>query len=147
MIYCVHVVVKTLNLEVSRCRCLSDDVKEYYWSACYTRSRIIFPHSANQIIAFSCCCCRCRCPCLNSLRFSGCNSYPHDISSPSQILEQFRTLKATIFFQNLVYLLLSGLTITLTLKISVSVSAFFRKLSVFFYGIAQLSIWLHLFKV
>ena len=49
LLLCVHVVVKTLNLEISRCH-LGDDVKELYLSACRTCSTIIFPHSTNQII-------------------------------------------------------------------------------------------------
>ena len=48
------VVIKTLNLEISRRR-LADNVKELYQSACRTCSTIIFPHSTNQIIVFWCC--------------------------------------------------------------------------------------------
>ena len=68
LLLCVHVVVKTLNLEISRCR-LVDYVKECYLSACRACSTIIFlhNHSTNQIIVFSCCRCRCCRPCLNSL--------------------------------------------------------------------------------
>ena len=42
----VHVVVKTLNLEISACHCRSstDYVKELRSSACRTCSTIIFPH-------------------------------------------------------------------------------------------------------
>ena len=60
------VVVKTLNLEISRCH-LTDHVKELYKSACRTCSTIIFPHSTNQIIVFWRRHCRCRRPCLSSL--------------------------------------------------------------------------------
>ena len=45
---CVHVVVKALNLEISRYR-LVDYVKE---CTCCTCSTIIFLHSTNQIIVF-----------------------------------------------------------------------------------------------
>ena len=64
----VHIVVKTLNLETTRCR-LADYVNEIYLSACRTYSTIIFPHLSNQIIFFWRCRCRCRCRrrCLNSL--------------------------------------------------------------------------------
>ena len=62
----VHVVFKTLNLEISRCH-LADYVKEFYYSACRTCSTIIFPHSANQIIVFWRRRCRCRRPCSSSL--------------------------------------------------------------------------------
>ena len=62
----VHVVVKTLNLGIWRCR-LADYVKECYYSACRTCSMIIFPHLSNQIIvSWRCRCCCCR-RCLNSL--------------------------------------------------------------------------------
>ena len=47
----VHVVVKTLTSEISRCH-LADYVIELYLSACRTCSTIIFPHSTNQIIVF-----------------------------------------------------------------------------------------------
>ena len=57
LLLCVHVIAKTLNLEISRCH-LADHVKELYWSACRTT---IFPHSTNQIIVFW------RRPCLSSL--------------------------------------------------------------------------------
>ena len=50
LLLCVHVVVKTLNLEISRCH-LPDYVKELYKSACRTCTTIIFPPSTNQIIA------------------------------------------------------------------------------------------------
>ena len=48
---CVHVVVKTINLEISRSR-LADYVKELYASACRTCSTIVFSHSINEIIVF-----------------------------------------------------------------------------------------------
>ena len=44
LLLCVHVVVKTINLEISLSR-LADYVKELYVSACHT-------HSTNQIIVF-----------------------------------------------------------------------------------------------
>ena len=68
MLLCVHVVVKTLNLEISRCH-LADYVKEFYLSACHTCSTIILPHSTNcnQTSVFWRRCCRCRRPCLSSL--------------------------------------------------------------------------------
>ena len=62
----VHVVVKTLNLEISRCH-LADYVEELYLSACRTCSTIIFPHSTDEIIVFWGRRCRCRRPCLRSL--------------------------------------------------------------------------------
>ena len=49
LLLCVHVVVKTLNLKISRWY-LTDYVKELSLSACCTCSAIIFPHSTNQII-------------------------------------------------------------------------------------------------
>ena len=49
----VHVVVKPLNLDISRCH-LADYVIELYLSACRTCSTIIFPRSTNQIIDFNC---------------------------------------------------------------------------------------------
>ena len=51
LLLCVHVVLKTLNLEISRCH-LADYVKELYSSACRTCSTIISPHSTNQVIFF-----------------------------------------------------------------------------------------------
>ena len=48
LLLCVHVVVKTLNLEISRYRLVAY-VKECYLTACST---IIFLHSTNQIIVF-----------------------------------------------------------------------------------------------
>jgi len=48
LLLCVHSVVKTLDLEISRCY-LADHVKEMYLSTCRTT---IFPHSTNQIIVF-----------------------------------------------------------------------------------------------
>ena len=51
LLLCVHVAVKTINLESSRSR-LADYVKELYESACRTCSTIIFSHSTNQIIVF-----------------------------------------------------------------------------------------------
>ena len=54
-----NVVVKTLNLEISRCHS-ANYVKEFYISASRTSSTIIFPHSTNQIIVFWCCLCCCR---------------------------------------------------------------------------------------
>ena len=60
----VHVVIKTLNLEISH---LADYVKKLYESAYRMCSTIIFPHSTNQIIVFSCCHCCCCCPCLIKL--------------------------------------------------------------------------------
>ena len=66
LLLAVHVVVKTLNLEISRCH-LADYVKEFYLSACCTCSTIIFPHSTNQIIVFWRCLCRSRRLCLSSL--------------------------------------------------------------------------------
>ena len=51
LLLCVHVVVKTLNFEISRCH-LADYVKELHQSVCRTCSTITFPYSANHIIAF-----------------------------------------------------------------------------------------------
>ena len=62
---CVHVVVKTLNLEISRCHS-ADYVVELCLSLCSTCSTIIFTHSTNQIIVIWCRGCRCRHPCLSS---------------------------------------------------------------------------------
>ena len=55
----VYVAVKTINLEISRCR-LADHIKEFYLSAYRTCSTIIFPNSTNRINVFWCwlCCCR-----------------------------------------------------------------------------------------
>ena len=47
----VHVIVKTLNLEISRCY-LADYVKECQYSACRTCGMIILPHSTNHVIVF-----------------------------------------------------------------------------------------------
>ena len=66
LLLCVRVVVKTLNLEITRCH-LADYVKELHLSACRTCSTIIFPHSTNQIIVFWCRRCCCHRPCLSSL--------------------------------------------------------------------------------
>ena len=66
LLLCVHVVAKTLNLEISRYH-LADYVKELDLSACRTCSTIIFPHSTNQIIVFWRRRCCCRRPCLSSL--------------------------------------------------------------------------------
>ena len=63
---CILVVVKTLNLEISRCH-LADFVKELYLSACCTCSTIIFLHSTNQIIVFWRHRCRCLRHCLRSV--------------------------------------------------------------------------------
>ena len=49
LLLCVHVVVETLHLEISRYY-LADYVKELYLSACRTCSTIIFPRLTNQII-------------------------------------------------------------------------------------------------
>ena len=51
LLLCVRVVVKTLNLEISRYH-LEDYVKEFYLSASRTCSTIIFPDSTNEIIVF-----------------------------------------------------------------------------------------------
>ena len=64
LLLCVHVIVKTLNLEISRFH-LADYVKELYESACRTCNTITFYHSTNQIIVFWRP--RCRRPCLSSL--------------------------------------------------------------------------------
>ena len=66
LLLCVHVVVKTFNMEISRCH-LADYVKEFYCSACRTCSTIIFSHSTNQIIVFWRRHCRCGRPCLSSV--------------------------------------------------------------------------------
>ena len=66
LLLCVHVVVKTANLEISRCH-LADYVKELNKSACRTCSTIIFPYSTNQIIVFWRRCCCCRRPCFSFL--------------------------------------------------------------------------------
>ena len=71
LLLCVLVVVKTLNLEISRCY-LADYVKELSENACRTCrmcSTIIFPHSTNQIVVFWRRRCRCRRPCLSSVLF------------------------------------------------------------------------------
>ena len=52
LLLCVHVVVKTLNLEISRCH-LADQ------SVCRTCSTIILPHLTNQVIVFWRGRCRC----------------------------------------------------------------------------------------
>ena len=59
LLLCVHVVVKTLNLEIPRWH-LTDYVKELFYSMCRTCSTIIFPHLTNEIIVFwrRHCCCR-----------------------------------------------------------------------------------------
>ena len=66
LLLCVHIVVKTLNLEISRCH-LAGYVKELYQSVCRTCSTIIYPHSINQITVFWRCRCCCLRPCLSSL--------------------------------------------------------------------------------
>ena len=66
LLLCVHVVVETFSLEMSRCH-LADFVRALCKSACRTCSTIIFAHSTNQIIVFWRPCCRCRGPCLSSL--------------------------------------------------------------------------------
>ena len=63
---CVHVITKTLNVEISRCH-FADHVKELYLSAWHTCSMTIFLHSTNQIIVFWRRSCRCRRPCLSCL--------------------------------------------------------------------------------
>ena len=66
---CVHVVVKNINLEISRCH-LVDYFKEFSLSACRTCrtcSMIMSPHSSNQMIVFWRCRCLRRCHCFNSL--------------------------------------------------------------------------------
>ena len=65
----VHVVIETLNLEISRCY-LADYVKEFYLSPCCPCCTIIFPYSTNQIIVFWCRLCRRRRLCFSCL-FSG----------------------------------------------------------------------------
>ena len=65
-VVCFDVVVKTVNLEISRCH-LAGYVKEFYLSARRTCSTIIFPHSTNQIIVFWRRRCRYGWPCLGSL--------------------------------------------------------------------------------
>ena len=72
LLLCVHVLVKTLNLEISCC-CLANYEKEFYLSACRTCSMIIFPYSTNQIIVFWRCLCRCRRLCLSSVLVSSCD--------------------------------------------------------------------------
>ena len=66
LLLCVHVVAKTLTLEISRCH-LADYVKELYLSACRMCSTIICHHSTNQIIVFWRRRCRCHPPCLSFL--------------------------------------------------------------------------------
>ena len=56
----IHVVVQTLNLEISPSR-LADYVKEFCKNACRTCRTIIFPHLSNQIILFRHCRFHCRC--------------------------------------------------------------------------------------
>ena len=51
LLLCVHVVVETFSLEMSRCH-LADFVRALCKSACRTCSTIIFAHSTNQIIVF-----------------------------------------------------------------------------------------------
>ena len=67
---CVHVVVKTLNVENSRY--LAAHVKKVFLGACRTCSTIIFHHSTNQIIVFwrhRCPFpCTCRPPCLTTTK-------------------------------------------------------------------------------
>ena len=60
----VHVVVKTLTSEISRCH-LADYVIELYLRACRMCSMIIFPQATNEIIVFWCR------PCLSSLQTGG----------------------------------------------------------------------------
>ena len=64
-----HVVVKTLNLEISRCSS-AKYVTEFHQSACHTCSTIIFPHPTNHSIVFWHCLCRCRHLCLSFLMSS-----------------------------------------------------------------------------
>lgn len=62
MLLCVRVVVKTVNLKISRCH-LVGNVKELYLSACgtcgtcSTCSTIVCPHSTNHIIHLLRFCC------------------------------------------------------------------------------------------
>ena len=73
LLLCVHVVVETLNLEISRCH-LADYVKELNLSACHMCSTIIFPHLANQIINL----CRCGCHVTIQSVSSGANLYKRE---------------------------------------------------------------------
>ena len=61
LLLCVDVVVKTLNVDISRSR-LADYVCKVYESACRTCSMNVVPHLSNQIVFW-----RCRCRCLKSL--------------------------------------------------------------------------------
>ena len=65
-----HVVVRTSNMKISRCR-LADYVKTLHQKACRTCSTIIFLHSSNQIIDLLRCRWRCRRKILNSLMTTG----------------------------------------------------------------------------
>ena len=67
LLFCVHVAVKTLNLENSR-RHYFGRLRQIILLKCVrTCSTIIFPHSSNQIIVFWRRRCCCRRPCLRSL--------------------------------------------------------------------------------
>ena len=60
------VVVRTLNMKISRLRLL-DYIKTLHQKACRTCSMITCPHSTNQIIHLWRCRCLCRRQILNSL--------------------------------------------------------------------------------
>ena len=63
---CVHVIVKTLNLEISRCywQTASMNCFKVRTARAATCSTVIFPHSSNQMIVFWRRRCRCCRPCL-----------------------------------------------------------------------------------
>ena len=61
-----HVVVRTSKTKISRLH-LADYVKKLHQKACRTCSRIICPHSTNQIIDLQSCRCHCRRYLLNPL--------------------------------------------------------------------------------
>ena len=85
LLLCVHVAVKTLNLEISRCH-LVGYVKELYSSACRTCSTIIFPHSTNHIIVFWRRRRRCRHTCLSSLMSLNVSLTDNDIHTHTKFL-------------------------------------------------------------
>ena len=55
-----QIVIKTVNIVISRC-CFAENGTHLFKRACRTCSRLIFPHSTNQILYLWRCRYRCRC--------------------------------------------------------------------------------------
>ena len=118
---CVHIVIKTLNLEVSCCR-LAHYIKQSYLTVCHMCSTIIFPHSANQIIVLWHRCCGCCRPCLNSLLRQMRNDWEYF----------FNSSQAQAFFSHFfLFLFLSLCSCTLSYKSSLGTSVVQQPISGF----------------